>query len=337
MVEWHHLLCPGAKPAMKLRTYSALLLLAAACATTEPPKHTPTDYNLRIANLQQAARLPWLDGGRCVVQEASHPWPVVVERCFHALDNQRIRFRDVERRCPIASADAATLETMVGICLLAQPELVVGAVVIIGVVVVGAAIAEELEEHSRSWQAHPEDEASSEAERAGPRRQPSPEEPLANGEPTPRGLGRDWFTPGPPESPEPRERRPECVPQRVPPKGGHPWHNECADAIPGNSFRGFNALVNGKAFDALQPVTRILWEVKTDNFDTYPPDLQDIVVRKQVRDMRRDRDLARACGFDFRIGVRKSEHKAALEREARDLQGLIVVMDWCRDDSSTSE
>jgi hypothetical protein len=33
----------------------------------------------------------------------------------------------------VALADAATLETMVGICLLTQPELVVGAVVIIGV------------------------------------------------------------------------------------------------------------------------------------------------------------------------------------------------------------
>ncbi|WP_414653965.1 DUF6310 domain-containing protein [Hyalangium sp.] len=33
----------------------------------------------------------------------------------------------------------------------------------------------------------------------------------------------------PPESLEPRERRPECTSRRVPPKGGHPFHNTCAD------------------------------------------------------------------------------------------------------------
>jgi hypothetical protein len=42
-----------------------------------------------------------------------------------------------------------------------------------------------------------------------------------------------------------------------------------------------------------------------------------------------ERDLARACGFEFRIGVRSATHKAALERAYRDLEGLIVLMDWC--------
>jgi hypothetical protein len=115
----------------------------------------------------------------------------------------------------------------------------------------------------------------------------------------------------------------------VPPKGGHPFHNACADNIPFNTFRGANALVNGKAFDALQPATRTLWEVKTDNFDSFPEDLQTIVLRKQVRDFRSERGLARACGYDFRIGVRSDAHKAALEQEAPDLEGVIVIMDWC--------
>jgi hypothetical protein len=197
---------------------------------------------------------------------------------------------------------------MVAVCLLAQP-VALGVVVIIGTVVVAVAIKEELDAHARRQRAHPQAEASREA--------------------APRGLGRDWFPPQPPISQDPRERRPECTPRRVPPKGGHPLHNACADNIPLNAFRGANALVNGKAFDALQLTLRVLWEVKTDNFDTYPPDLQRIIIPKQVQEMRHERDLARACGFDFRVGVRSEAHKEALEEEAPDLRGLIVVMDWC--------
>ncbi|QRK13242.1 tannase/feruloyl esterase family alpha/beta hydrolase [Archangium violaceum] len=81
--------------------------------------------------------------------------------------------------------------------------------------------------------------------------------------------------------------------------------------------------VNGKNFDALQLATRTLWEVKTDNFDTYTDDLQDIVVRSQVPKLRHERALALACGFDFRVGVRSEAHKEALEDEAPDLQGHI--------------
>jgi hypothetical protein len=103
----------------------------------------------------------------------------------------------------------------------------------------------------------------------------------------------------------------------------------CADNVPLNAFRGANVLVNGKAFDALQPALRILWEVKTDNFDTYSAALQRIVLDKQVTELLRERELARACGFDFRVGVRSAAHKAALEREEPQLEGLIVVMGWC--------
>jgi hypothetical protein len=88
-------------------------------------------------------------------------------------------------------------------------------------------------------------------------------------------------------------------------------------------------LVNGKHFDALQLATRTLWEIKTDNFDTFTPALQSIVIRSQGPQLRIERDLARACGFDFRVGVRSAAHKTQLEREFRDIEGLIVVMDWC--------
>jgi hypothetical protein len=271
----------------------------------------------------------WFDEGQCVVQEASLPMEVMMERCYHALDRRRVRFQDTQGVCSVASAGVAAVPAMVAICLLAQP-VAVGVVVVIGVVVAAATIQEELEAHARRRRAHPEKEASRQAARPKPRQKPSTEEPVASGKPKPGGLGRDWFPPQPPESSlGPRERRPECTPKRVPPKGGHPLHNACADNIPHNAFRGANALVNGKAFDALQPPTRMLWEVKTDNFDTYTPELQDIVISSQVPKLRLERELARACGFDFRVGVRSAAHKAELEREAPDLQGFIVMMDWC--------
>jgi hypothetical protein len=123
------------------------------------------------------------------------------------------------------------------------------------------------------------------------------------------------------------ERRPECVPQFVPHLGGDALHDACADNVPLNGARGFDVLVNGKRFDALQPGERVLWEVKTDNFDTYSPELRRIVLDKQAPELRRERDLARACGYDFRLGVRNAVHRAALFEREPTLG--IVVMDWC--------
>ncbi|WNG31753.1 hypothetical protein F0U62_27130 [Cystobacter fuscus] len=85
--------------------------------------------------------------------------------------------------------------------------------------------------------------------------------------------------------------------------------------------------VNGKNFDALQLATRTLWEVKTDNFDTYTEDLQGIVVRSQVPKMQHERELARACGFNFKVGVLSAAHKIALLKQDPALK--VVVMNWC--------
>ncbi len=123
------------------------------------------------------------------------------------------------------------------------------------------------------------------------------------------------------------ERRPECIPQRVPHRGGDDLHNRCADRVPRNAFPGFDVLVNGKHFDALQLGGRVLWEVKTDNFDTFTSALQRIVVGNQVPELQHERELARTCGFDFRVGVRSAAHQAALLNVDRTL--TIVVMDWC--------
>lgn len=304
---------------MRSRTSVALLLLLSACATSAPAPREPAVRSPRLANLQRAAALPWKDEGRCVSQQASHSWPLVVERCFHALDTRKIRFRDTERRCPVASTDAAGLEMMVGICLLTQPELVVGAVVVIGVVVVAVAIAEELDAYELSG-SHPEDV------RPVAETGPASTEPLAERRLEPEPSGQGGFPPVPPVPPG-RERSADCTPQPVPHLGGDALHNQCADRVPQNGFAGSDVLVNGKRFDALQPRAHVLWEVKTDNFDTYTVALRKIVIGKQVSELQHEHKLALACGFDFRVGVRSAAHKAALENVDRTL--IIVVMDWC--------
>jgi hypothetical protein len=149
------------------------------------------------------------------------------------------------------------------------------------------------------------------------------QEPEANPAPERSGSNRD------PPAPVASPHRPECIPHIKPHLGGDPLHNQCADKVPQNGVPGFDALVNGKHFDALQIRAGVLWEIKTDNFDTYTAALQRIVVDNQGPELRRERDLARACGFEFRVGVRSATHKAELESAHPDLRGLIVVMDWC--------
>jgi hypothetical protein len=305
---------------MKLRAHACLVLifLLPACATTAPVPRDSRARPQRIANLQRAAALPWKDEGRCVVREASHAWPTVVERCYHALEHEKLRFRDPTGKCAIASAGAAALG--IGICALAAPEIIVGAVIITGVVVVAAAIQDELD-HPASKGVYP-DQAEPE-----PQAQPAPHAHLANKrKPQSEPSGQGW-PPLTPPGPTERARAPDCTPRPVPHLGGDALHNICADRIPQNAFPGSDVLVNGKNFDALQFRARVLWEVKTDNFEKYTADLQDIVIDKQVIELRRERELARACGFDFRVGVRSPLHRAALLEVEPNLD--IVVMEWC--------
>jgi len=304
---------------MLLRTCTALLLLLSACATTEASPKEAAARNPRLANLQRAATLPWRDGGRCGVREASQPWPVLAERCYQALDHDRIRFNDTTGRCAVASAGTAALG--IGLCVLAAPEIAAGAVIVVGVVVVGVVIKEALDAYELRG-------SSSEEIGSASQTKPAPQESSASRKPKPEPAGQDGFPPVPTEPVE-RERRPECKPQRVNHRGGNDPHNNCADKIPNNSFPGWDVFVNGKNFDALQLATRTLWEVKTDNFDTYSDFLKGQVIRDHVRKMRIERALALACGFDFRVGVRSEAHQEALEDAAPDLKGLIVVMDWC--------
>jgi hypothetical protein len=109
--------------------------------------------------------------------------------------------------------------------------------------------------------------------------------------------------------------------------GGNDLHNTCADRVPQNDFPGWDVLVNGKHFDALQLTTRRLWEVKTTAIETYTPFVQEIELDKQVQEARRERTLAAACGYDFVIGVRSEAHKELLEARLRGFN--IVLMTWC--------
>jgi hypothetical protein len=208
--------------------------------------------------------------------------------------------------------------------MLAAAELAAGAVVVVGsAVLVAVAIDEALAAYER--------EASREHSRPKTQpRLPSAPEPTANRKPEPEGQppGRDWLPPRPPgPPPEPPRRPSDCVPRRVPPKGGHPLHNRCAENVPFNDFRGADALVNGKAFDALQLSTRTLWEIKTNAIETYNRFVYFTELDKQVEEAQQERTLAAACGFDFVIGVRTEAHKDALR--TRDSTLNVVVMDWC--------
>ena len=135
-----------------MRMALLLLVMASTFGCSSGRKYVAgefdSDANRRLVNLKKAATLPWADDGRCAVQKASNEWGAVVERCYDRLDWSRIKFKDHDHRCRISSADTASAVRMVGICLLTQPELA-EVIVIVGTVVIAAAIAAELHEQVR--------------------------------------------------------------------------------------------------------------------------------------------------------------------------------------------
>ncbi len=205
----------------------------------------------------------------------------------------------------------------VALCVFASPAVITGAVIVIGTVVVAVAIKEGLDAYERN----------ASRERAKPETQTRPsheQERLTHRKPKPEPSGQDGFPPGPTE-PLDRERRPECRPVPVPHAGEDDPHNECADTFPPNRYPGMDVLVNGKQFDALQVGVRVLWEIKTHQFDTYSLFLRNQVARDHVDEMREDREIAAACRYDFVVGVSSAAHKKALLDLAPDLEPNIVV------------
>jgi len=306
---------------MRSRTLSAplLLLLLSACATMDPSPgewEGPSageweDPSPRLANLQRVALYPWTDDGHCVVREASNAWPILAERCFHALDRDRVRFRDVTGKCAVASAAAAAAPAVVALCIFASPAVVTGAVVVIGAVVVAAAIQEGIHEYQRN----------ASRERAKLKTQPTPaKEPLANQTPKPKGSPTGDFFP----VPDPNPRRPECEAIPVPRASKDDPHNECADKFPPSRYPGMDVSVGGIRFDALQVGVRVLWEIKTHQFDKYDAFVRRMEIQKELKQIERERDIAVACGYEFVVGVSTREHQKAL-MEADSSLNVIVT------------
>jgi len=306
---------------MRLRACIALLLYVSACATSAPSPEEPVDWDPRYADLQRAAALPWTDGGRCVVQEASRPWPVLAERCYQALDHDRVEFHDLTGRCSVASAGAAAMG--LGLCVLAAPEIAVGAVVVTGVVVVGFLIKEALDTYELR-RGRPETRPMPEP-RPVPVTKTAPPKPSPEQKPKPEPKGPDFPPVGPTEITE-RERRRRCEPIPEPHEGKDDAHNRCADQFPPNRYPGMDVLVDGVSFDALQVGVRVLWEIKTHRFDTYSDFVQDREIEKEMKQMNKQRKAAAACGYDFIIGVSTQAHKDALLRKN---QALKIVVTGC--------
>ncbi|KFE67313.1 hypothetical protein DB31_8753 [Hyalangium minutum] len=122
-------------------------------------------------------------------------------------------------------------------------------------------------------------------------------------------------------------RRSGCEAIPVPHAGGDDPHNECADKFPPNRYPGKDVLVNGKRFDALQVGVRVLWEIKTDQFDTYSLFLRNQVAIDQAEEMREERDIAAACGYGFVVGVSSAAHREALLRQDPTLD---IVVTGCK-------
>jgi hypothetical protein len=101
-------------------------------------------------------------------------------------------------------------------------------------------------------------------------------------------------------------------------------HNECADKFPPNRYPGMDVSVKGIRFDALQVGVRVLWEIKTHQFDLYNDFIQDREIEKEIEQLDKERRAAAACGYDFVIGVSTQAHKDALLREDRSLNVIVT-------------
>ena len=148
--------------------------------------------------------------------------------------------------------------------------------------------------------------------------------PLPSPKPEPKGP--DFPPVGPIETSE-QERRRRCEPIPEPHAGEDDAHNRCADQFPPNRYPGMDVLVGGVSFDALQVGVRVLWEIKTHQFDTYNAFVQRQEIAKEMKQLIKQRKAAAACGYDFVVGVSTQEHKEALELQAPELN---IVVTGCK-------
>lgn len=232
---------------------------------------------------------------------------MVAERCFQALDHERVEFRDTTGRCAVASTGTAVVG--VGLCVLAAPEIALGAIIIFGVVVVAVAIKEQLDAYELRHR-YPEEAGTAQGTRGAPQEDVAQRTPQQKPEPA----GLEWQPPVPALPVDPK-RHASCEPIPVPRASKDAPHNECADMFPPNRYPGMDVSVDGIRFDALQVGARVLWEIKTHRFDSYRVFIQDREIEQELRQLDRERDAALACGYDFVVGVSTHSHRAALLKQ----------------------
>ncbi|WP_370450822.1 DUF6310 domain-containing protein [Corallococcus sp. CA047B] len=244
---------------------------------------------------------------------------MLVEKCYRTLDHDRIAFHDTTGRCAVASVDAAAVG--LGFCVLAAPEIAVGAVIVLGVVVVGVAITEAMDAYELRH-AYPEEAGTSRGTKVASGDAEVQRKPKLKPEPA----GQDWQPPVPPV-PVDQTGRASCEPVPVPHAGEDDPHNECADRFPPNRYPGMDVLVGGVRFDALQVGVPKLWEIKTHRFNLYNDFVRDQEIKREVEQLRKERKAAMVCGYEFVIGVSTEAHRDALLQEN---QSLNVVVTGCR-------
>lgn len=112
---------------------------------------------------------------------------------------------------------------------------------------------------------------------------------------------------------KPRKRREECIPKRVCPHlGFDDWHDYCADQVLGNEFPTCDVMVNGKRFDA--KVGNKLYEVKTDDWDTYSEFLVNRTLEDHATLAKLEKMLANVCGYDYEFVVGDATLKKELSQ-----------------------
>lgn len=104
-----------------------------------------------------------------------------------------------------------------------------------------------------------------------------------------------------------------------PHKGGDTIHDTCADVVPPNRFPGMDVMVAGKRFDALAANANVLWEIKTNRYDTYPQFLQRRTIEEHVEEIKEEIRIASLCGYRLVVGVSSEAHREALLRSLPNL------------------
>lgn len=110
----------------------------------------------------------------------------------------------------------------------------------------------------------------------------------------------------------------KCVPKPVCPHWGEDTlHNTCADKVLLNEFPKCDALVKNKLFDAKFGNT--LYEVKTDDWDTYSEPLKQFTLKQQVKTAHHEYGIAQSCGYDFEFVVGDAEQATVLTEAVKPL------------------